>query len=135
MSLSDIAEATNLSIHGLRYHARVNNDIHGMRIVREGKRVFVPREDFDRIFGTSSNAEENVALAVDTEVTVFDHAVGHKARFRLKKVESNGDLTCWGPIDTKGNTPEGKMRTFKQEALARKHRKAKSQETLRANED
>lgn len=64
------------------------------------------------------------------EITITDHYSGVARRFRFCRVEANGDITVWGPIDAGGNTPNGAWRSFKREAVLRKHNKPKSRKVL-----
>jgi hypothetical protein len=69
------------------------------------------------------------------EITVLDPAVGQRRRFRLMRVETNGDVTCWGPVDSGGLTPNGQTRSFKPcQVEDVKHRKPRSR-TLREQDD
>jgi hypothetical protein len=61
------------------------------------------------------------------EITVLDPAVDQRRRFRLMRVEPNGDVTAWGPVDPGGLTPNGQTRSFKPEQVEDvKHRKPRS---------
>lgn len=61
------------------------------------------------------------------EITILDPISEQKRRYRLRRVEANGDITCWGHIEASGLTPNGSMRTFKRECLVNvKHRKSRS---------
>ena len=57
-----------------------------------------------------------------------------EGRFRLKAIERNADLTCWGKIDSNGLAKYGMMRSFKPERVKVIHRKNRMQDTLRAEE-
>ena len=56
-----------------------------------------------------------------TEVTVKG-----AGRFRFMYQRPNGDLTVYGPVDTKGATPNGMVRSFKVTAVTKVHYKPKS---------
>ena len=61
------------------------------------------------------------------EITVLDPHSNQRRRYRLRRVEKNGDVTCWGPLDPSGLTPNGSMRSFKPTLVEDiKHRKARS---------
>lgn len=64
-----------------------------------------------------------------------EFTVKGEGRYRMKYMRPNGEITCWGPINTKGLTPEGGLRSFKIEDISVVHDKSKSQKTLRKNDE
>lgn len=75
------------------------------------------------------------SVEVGEEITIIDPRSDERRRYRLRRIEPNGDVTCWGPVNTAGLTPNGGMRSFRADRVADvKHRKARSR-TIREQED
>jgi hypothetical protein len=74
-------------------------------------------------------------VEVGQEITVLDPRTDERRRYRLRRVEADGSVTCWGPINTAGLTPTGSMRTFYADRVVDiKHHKARSR-SIREQED
>jgi hypothetical protein len=74
-------------------------------------------------------------VEIGEEITVLDPRSDERRRYRLVRVEKNGDVTCWGSIDKSGLTPNGSMRTFKSDRVVDvKHNKPRSR-SIREQED
>jgi len=74
-------------------------------------------------------------VEVGQEITVLDPRTDERRRYRLRRVETSGSVTCWGPINTAGLTPTGSMRTFYADRVVDiKHNKPRSR-SIREQED
>lgn len=76
-----------------------------------------------------------ISLDNGAPVTVGDEISVHgEGRYRVNAIRPNGELNCWGKIDSNGLAKQGSMRTFTTEQIKTVHVKKRMQDTLRAED-
>lgn len=60
-----------------------------------------------------------------------EFTVKGEGRYKMRYLRPNGEVTCWGPINSKGLTPDGRMRSFRLEDISIVHEKWRAQKVLR----
>jgi len=101
----------------------------GERMARRRSKAPNPTEGFDRFIKLKNGR----TLTEGDEFTVIPEVRyrGHwgTGRYRFMYVSPSGDVTGWGPINRGGNTPKGRVRSFKPNAIEVVHNKAKGRKS------